>query len=204
MNAPVLFLINLLKNRVFINDKVVPLINRSYPTEKLPCLTIDQSGGSLVLDKYIKHTPNEVLFKEVETTVKIHVWCTKEEERENILSQIKDCNNKCFMDHYSYCTKYNNGICKTLNHECKAMLIHNARTAKKQCPEPENLEYENMFTRFNIDKFNYCMNPYYHIDDYTSKQRTLHTVIPVEFVYTEAYDNNGLITERIIIKEKIN
>ena len=197
MNKPIQLIVEVLHGNVLINDSPVKLVKQASPIDQTPCITIDDSGGAVVLQKHITNKlvngePVQVLRERKNTTIQIQVWCDTEKERETITNQITQLFNRVQTDHYMYCQQYNNGECETLEKECQARNnTTNKRGAKQQCPYPTKYQYSNLFSKYDIIRNTFNLEPPFTLDDTTTKQPVLRSIYKLTMTYHTDYIIGG-------------
>lgn len=192
------FLLDLLRNHIPYPQKnyYVPVIKRSYPFDKSPCICLDDSGGATVIHKYRVHNPYEELHDRIESYVNIHVYCNKEDERDYILREIRNAVYKLESDNYTYCSQYDDDqTCKTLGTPCPVLKRSMAKSVKGQCPDPKKYGYKSLYNKYNIIRNSVEIHPAFSIDDLTKSPILLHSVIRTSMVYDTKYELDGLIPE---------
>ena len=217
MITPIQAVIAVLKGNIKTNDVTVPVIKRSYPLDKTPCITLENSGGTITRNKwrlnlpfplpeehpqFDKDNPNaeypqDVLKTEKSTTVNIHVWTDNETEREEINNQIIDCFRKVESDHYMFCSNYSNGNCKTTDSTCEAIDNIFSRDIKNQCPKPSEYKYENIFKKYNLVREKCNIESPFDVDDLNTEPITLHSVFEFNAYFYDYYVIGGNISENI-------
>lgn len=219
MIKPILAIGKILAHNISYDGKEIPVVKRSYPYDKTPCITIDDSGGASTLSKHIttqnqqlpaEHPQHDdevhaqqVLLDKRQITLNINLWCNTEQERENILKQITDLFYKAQSDYYGFCRQYDNGECLTLHESCKAINNTGKRGIKRQCPSPIKYKYSNIFTTYNIIRSTFNVEPPFTLDDLTTEEITLRSIIKVNMAYYDYYTIGGNIIRDFDFKEEI-
>lgn len=209
MNTVIKALLKILRGNVKINDNIVPVIKRSYPLDKTPCITIEDSGGTNTINKYRLNLPypnkdspvTDVLKTEKNITVQVHVWSDNEDERENLNNQIITLFNMAESDHYLLCENYHDGKCTSLNSDCKALTNHFSRGIKGQCPHPIEYKYKNIYTTYNLNREKCNFEEPFEVDDLDTTPITLHSVFKINANYYTYYKLGGNISNTIELKE---
>lgn len=223
MITPMQAILTILKDNIHIDDgDVVPVIKRNYPLDKTPCITIENTGGSTTRNKwrlnlpykldadhpqYDKDNPNakypqDVLKTEKSTIINIHIWSDNEIERESINNQISDCFLKVESDYCKYCSRYNDGICSTTSKKCEALNDEFSRGIKMQCPNPRDLDYENIYTRYNLVREKCNLESPFDVDDLDTEPITLHSVFKFTCNFYEYHVIGGNISNKISFKQQ--
>ena len=204
MNKSIQFCLKVLSGNITYDDHIVKVIKRGYPLDKTPCITLDDSGGTALLSKdlidlmlplpethpqYDSNDPGKLFAQEVlrskySSNVNIHVWCNSETQRENIDNQVKTLFMKAFTDHYMFCTQYDNGTCKTIDTTCPATTLKSkGKPAKNQCPNTKEYQYENIFTKLDLDKYTFELEEPFSMDDLSKNPRALRSIHRLRITY---------------------
>lgn len=211
MIAPIHFVLEVLRNNIIVEDKIVPVIKRSYPLDKSPCITIDDSGGSAIISKDLcnelielppnhpqyepnKKIPQEIILTKQNTTLNLNVWCDNENERELINKNIRFLFDKAFTDNYFFCTNYDDGECATIQSECEAITNTGMYGIKGQCPKKKEYNYQNIFKKYDIDKYSFTIEEPFSLDDTSTKPPILRSIIRVRMSYYTTTVIGGLET----------
>lgn len=203
--SPILFMVYLLKDRVKLNDNVVPVIKKIYPLDKTPCITLNDTS-SKVLKQYMTYTDGvECKVIERNITVQINIWCNNEKDRESIITQINNIFEKTLTDHYELCLNYNktDNSCSTLSTTCKALTKDNARSIKNKCPKPTDYDYLNVWKNFNIERFTFEYNNPNTLDELDMKPPLLHSSIDTNMNYKTYYTTGGILLDNIKISDDL-
>ena len=217
-------LLTVLQGNVLLEDgTLVRVIKRDYPYDHTPCITIDNSGGTSTINKNIinkdsvlpeshpqydsrhpdRMISQQMIREEHSISLNLNVWCNSQDEREEIINKISTIFYKIQSDHYSFCKQYHAGDCEYLDSECEALTVMNGRTAKHQCPYPEDYGYENVFTRFDIIRSSFNVEPAYDLDDTTVNPEVLRSIIRVSFSYYDYYTIGGAISQDLSVDEEL-
>lgn len=218
MNKPILALIKILRDNIYLNGEQVPLIKRSYPLDKTPCITLDDSGGASVESRQIINTkrflepdhpqaeqyhgervPRQAIRERRNMTVNINIWCDKETEREKLTNQIMHLLYLAQSDHYLFCNNHVDGYCDFLEAACPASESDDSiRTVKNQCPKPEEYHYRNIFTQFDLIRTTFNVDQPYPLDDLSTNTPTLRSIIPVTTSFYDYHIIGGAITQDLV------
>lgn len=203
MIKPIKAIAYILLGNVHLNEKKIPVVKQSYPYDKTPCITLDDSGGSSTISKKITNkkvrlkpthpqfevfdglVSQQVIRETKQSTININVWCDTERERESICRNILDLFYKAQSDHYMFCKKYDNGYCSFLDDGCLAIENNMRRNVKNQCPSPKEYGYINVFKQFDLDRNTFHVESPFSMDDLTGKTPILRSIMRV---YTNYYD----------------
>lgn len=216
-------LLRVLYNNVFLEGSPVKIIKRDYPYDNTPCITIDNSSGTSIIQKniinrdyiipeshpqYDPDNPSEVISQQVlreerRISIDINVWVDTEDEREELNNQISNLFKQVQSDYYKFCNNYDNGNCNYLDTACKVLSIKNGRSAKMQCPYPNDFHYQNIFKTFDIIRSTFDVAPSYDLDDKTVNPQVLRSITNVSFNYYDYYVIGGVISQNLHIDEEL-
>lgn len=223
MIKPIHALIRMLQGRVILKDNTdVRIVKRTYPIDKTPCITIDNSGGTALIQKHITNkdyiipethpqydpeNPNQTISQQVireerSIDLDLNVWCDDEDQRDEITEKISNLFYQLQSDHYTFCQQYDDGECKYLNRSCQVDDT-TPRGVKKQCPKPKEYHYQNIFNIFDIIRASFDVAPSFILDDTTTTPPVLRSIIRVSFSYYEYYNIGGAVSEKIIVSEDL-
>lgn len=212
MIKPISALIHMLQGRVILKDNTdVRIIKREYPIDKTPCLTIDDSGGTALIQKKVidkdclvkgEVISQQVIREQRSITLNLNVWCDSEDERDEITDKIGEVFYKVQSDYYEYCTQYDEGQCTALDAKCK-VTTGTMRGVKNQCPNPSEYGYQNLFNRFNIIRSSFDVEPPYTLDDLTTTPPIRRSIIKISFMYYDYYNIGGAITQNLTFDEEV-
>ena len=208
----------MVQGRIVIDDTPVYVVKREFPIDKTPCMTIDNSGGTATVDKHIidkfcrvseehpqydednPYVPQQVIREEISISMDLNIWCDDEDERDKITDAVMDCFYKLQSDHYTYCSQYDDGNCKYLDTSCK-VSPDTGRGIKGQCPRPEEYHYENVFSRWDIIRTSFDVEPPYDLDELEQEPPIRRSVIRVSFSYYDYHIIGGAISQNLIVDE---
>lgn len=223
MIKPIRAIITMLQGRIILQDTTdVRIVKRTYPIDKTPCITIDNSSGTAIIQKHItnkeypipethpqydEQNPNQTISQQVireerSIDLDLHVWCDSEDERDEITSIISKLFNQIQSDHYTFCQQYHDGECAYLNRSCQVDDT-TARGVKKQCPKPKEYHYQNIFNAYDIIRASFDVAPSYILDDATTTPPVLRSIIRVSFSYYEYYLIGGAVSENLNVDEEL-
>lgn len=219
MIPPIKAIRKILWGNIILNDKVIPVIQRPYPYDKTPCITIDDSGGSRFLERQItnekyplpnnhpqfdvenpfrKH-PQQVLREKYDTTININIWCDSGDELEQLNHKVQELFYQAQSDHYLFCDNYREGTCAYLGVGCYGEhFATNNRSVKKQCPNPLVYNYKNIFTTYNLIRASFHLDQPFTLVDMNREQAVYHSVLKLHTAYYTDYIIGGLINDKII------
>ena len=223
MIKPIHALIRMLQGKIILDDGTdVRIIKRDYPIDKTPCITIDNSGGTSIVNKHItnkdypipvnhpQYDPNnpdktisqQVIREHRQISLNLNVWCDDEPQRDEITEKISTLFYQVQSDHYRFCQNYNNGNCNYLNSKCK-VTPDTGRGIKQQCPKPYEYHYSNIFTAYDIIRATFDVAPAFILDDLTTTPPVLRSIIRVSFSYYEYYNIGGAVSEHLNVDEEL-
>ena len=223
MIKPIRAIIRMLQGRVILDDGTdVRIVKREYPIDKTPCITIDNSGGTAIIQKHItnkdylipsnhpqydKDNPNQTISQQVireerNITLDLNIWCDDEDQRDEITEKISKLFYQIQSDHYTFCQQYNDGECTYLDRSC-AVDITTPRGIKHQCPKPKEYHYQNIFNAYDIIRASFDVAPAFIIDDLTTTPPVLRSIIQVSFSYYEYYNIGGAVSENLHVDEEL-
>jgi len=223
MIKPIHAIIKMLQGRVILTDSTdVRIVKRTYPIDKTPCITIDNSGGTAIINKHITNKdyiiptnhpqydqehPNKTISQQVireerNISLDLNVWCDDEDQRDEITELISKIFYQVQSDHYTFCQNYNDGNCTYLKTACK-VNDNSIRGIKKQCPKPKEYHYQNIFNAYDIIRATFDVAPSYILDDLTTTPPVLRSIIRVSFSYYEYYKIGGAVSENLNVDEEL-
>ena len=203
------FILSVLQGKLTdINGESVRLIQSPPQYNNIPCLTIDNSAGARILDsnKYnikVDNRMQEAIITEYEIDLRLDIWALTEETRQTLINQVNTCFMKALSDHHEYCTSYQDGKCTPLDQDCLVDLnayANDKRAIKKQCPKPQELPYENLWTRYHIDQSTFTLNPAYDLDELNETEPVLRSRFDISFNYKDCYVIGGKTSQDILNK----
>lgn len=194
---------DLLNGNVKFNDNdVLSLVRRLTSEDETPCITIQQAA-EVQLDRQIEHCKHEVIITENNVEVWIDIWANSEDERDHIVNQVEYRINQALGNHYTTCANYNQGDCDFLEDTCATLNITNGRTAKNQCPYPEDYNYKSWFIQNHIIKNTFTISGRQKMDELNITPPVLRTLIKLDMDYYRTYDLGGQEVKDIIIDEAL-
>ena len=223
MIKPLQAILYMLQGRVILEDTTdVRIVKREYPIDKTPCITMDNSSGTSVIQKHVidhdcklqsthpqydplhpdKLVSQQVIREERNITVDLNIWCDDEDSRDEITDLISKLFYQVQSDYYKFCTKYNEGQCQYLDNSCRVTAA-SMRGVKGQCPKPQDYHYENVFTHYDIIRGTFDVAPAFDLDDLTTNPPIRRSIIRVSFNYYDYYIIGGAISQNLIINEEL-
>ena len=197
--------VKILRGKIHLNDKPIPVVVKDYPYDKTPCVTISglnrdrgkhrrqqvnikrplSEDHPLYDPKYPeKRYPHSAEYSVKSYEVDIHVWCDTEEQRELIVDQIYDCLFYCMNLHYAFCMRFNHkdGTCDTTGDICEAITDKGYHGLRGVCPNKNNKPL-NIMKKYGIIKNSVHISPHYEADFNDKKAPLKHSVIEVNLDY---------------------
>ena len=224
MIKPIHAMLRILQGKIILDDGTdVRIVKREYPIDKTPCITIDDSGGTAIVQKHItnkdytlspshpqydetnpdKTISQQVIREERTITMELNIWCDNEDERDEITDKIRELFYQVQSDHYKFCNNYNNGNCKFLNRSCEATSPDSMRGIKNQCPKPYDYHYQNIFKTYDIIRATFDVAPPYILDDITTTPPVRRSIIRVSFGYYDYYRIGGAVSDTLFVDEEL-
>lgn len=217
MIPPIKAIKKVLWGNVTCNGELVPVIKRSYPYDKTPCVTIDDSGSSSFVNRYFmtekypvnkehplfdeeepfKLYPQQILREVFQVTLNINVWSDSPNEQEELNNNILDLFHKAESDYYLFCDQYHDGNCSFMDNTCFAKHFYDTdkldiRGVKGQCPNPEVYGYKNIFTTYNLYRDSFVVDQPFNLDDMSKKDIVYRSVIKLHTGYFVDHIIGGL------------
>ena len=210
---------------IILDGIKIPVVKRSYPYDKTPCVTIDDSGGSTVVGRDILNVPyvvdknhpqydeenpfnkipQQVRREYFETVLNINVWCNTEDERELLNNNILELFHQAQSDNYKFCTNYNDGHCGNLDIFCLGEHFNgDNRSVKKQCPNPEVYGYKNIFSEYNLIRASFYVEQPFSLDDFNKDSVLLRSVLKVHSGYYVDYIIGGYVDNNLDINNVVD
>lgn len=218
MISPVKAIRRVLFDNLYYEGKLVPVIKRSYPKDETPCVTVDDSGGSAFMERYITQDdyplpnnhpqfdpedpfhkyPQQVLRELHQCSVTVNVWCDDEFMREDLIKQVDLLFHQAQSDYYIFCNNYHGGECAHIGGPCVVPLFSDdKRGAKGQCPNPELYGYENIFTTYNLDRASFIMEQPFTLDDLSKTEPVLRSVFRIRTGYYTDHVIGGIVSQNL-------
>lgn len=194
---------DLLNGNIKFNEvDVISLVRRLTSEDETPCITIQQAA-EVQLDRQICPYNHEVIMTRNNVEVWINIWANTEEERNSLLNQVEQRINQALGNHYTTCANYDGGNCNFLEDACATLNIQNGRTAKNQCPYPQDYNYTSWFIKNKIIKNTFTISGRQDMDELNITQPILRTLIKIDMDYFRTYDLGGQEVTNIIIDEEL-
>lgn len=200
-----------LRERLYLDGKEVPVLTRYYPGDRTPCVTMDDSAGAPVVDK--RHVtlslplpeshgqfdpecpgalhPQDCLAERKKGMVSVNVWCDDERQRQDISGMIRQLFHEAETHHYKFCARYDDGLCSSLGEECKAVEDVSARGVKNQCPHPRCYRYKGLFAQYRIVPHSFVVHEPFSRDELEEHPPVLRSIFEVEAGFTDYYTVGG-------------
>ena len=204
MIPPVQAIRRILWGNVRLDNKLIPVIKRSYPYDKTPCVTVDDSGSSSLVERHILSVdypldnthpqfnpqdpfhkyPQEVLREYYNTTININIWSDSIDEQEKLNNIVQDLFYKVQSDHFMFCEHYYDGECTSMGCGCYGELSqYDKRGVKKQCPKPLVYGYSNIFNTYNLIRASFHLDPPFNLDDTNRDEIVYRSVLKLSTAY---------------------
>lgn len=197
MNQFEQYLVELLQGHITCNEEIVEVRKTFLPHAELPVITLDLGGGVTTIYSYLDVSgPTEKLWYRRKSNITINVWCNTESERETINNQILDCFYRERVNHYMYCTQYQDGRC-SYGGNCKVSTIHNSRTAKNKCPHPERYGYHSISEKYYIVPGEIIVEPPFDMDEEQEHPPILRSVFSCNALFEEPVVEHGVSVDEI-------
>ena len=197
MNRFESFLVELLQEKIVYNDKIVYVQKHFSNDADLPVITLDTSRGVTTEYYYKDIDVKDTLYSYRQSNIDINIWCNTDEERNNITNQILNCFYKEKNNHYTYCTKYNNGTC-----DCHVHEVENGSTAKEKCPDINYYGYQSLTLKHGLIEGSILIEPPYDLDELNEHPPILRSILSANAEYYEKVTpDSGEIIDDITIGE---
>ena len=193
------YIIDLLQNRIFYNDKPVQIYAKFMDAPQTPCMTLDMNTRVTTESvRRIIDTTEKVYYYR-NGTIDLNVWTDTPQMRENIINQIMTIFYDAQNDNYQFCTNYdkNTQQCYTTQTTCAAINDNCLRALKNLCPDPEALNYENIATRHGLIHGGVNIEPPYYILDNSDTPPLYRAVLKVDAEYIDIANAGGQPTEEL-------
>lgn len=194
MNKLEQLIIRVLQNKVKYNDIIVPVLLRPPVESTVPAITVDNSPGAVTVDKYFTHNEKERLVSKVSAQVNLHLWCDNLRELDIITDKVLDCFHRMETNHYTYCARYDDGKCETLNADCAAINSTTGKGFKHQCPCPSEYDYQNQFDNYDIVASTFNIESPFRLDDLNTRQPLFRNVFKINGVFYDYYTVGGKVS----------
>jgi hypothetical protein len=195
------FILDCLQGRLNDSDgNPVRLIQSPPQYNNMPTLTIDNSAGATILSRnknniLIDDEPKEVIETKFDIDIRLDIWALSEDDRQCLINQVQDCFFKALADHYTYCTSYMNDSCDCVVGDSEYEF--DKRACKGQCPCPNILPYENLFTKYNIDVQTFNISLPYNLDELEESEAILRSRFNISFDMTDYYVIGGITSKSV-------
>ena len=207
---------------VTLNNQKIPVVKRSYPYDKTPCVTIDDSAGSQFIHRDIlnidypldehhpqyvkgKTIPQQVIRETHQCTINVNIWSDTIDQQEELNNTVLRLFHEAQSDHYRYCDNYHKGQCTHLQDNCLGEHNHillNNRSVKFQCPTPYELGYKNIFTTYNLIRASFMVEQPFNLDDKSKDSILYRSVIKVHSGYYTDHIIGGYIDTQVSLEKE--
>lgn len=197
--------VKILREKIYVHDKLIPVVIKDYPLDKTPCITISgfnrdrgqhrrqqvdvlsklDENHPLYDPKYPERRyPHSAEYNVKSYEITIHIWCDTEDERELIENQIYDCLFYCMNLHYAFCVRFDSKTkcCETSGEICEAITDKGYHGLRGVCPNIHNHPL-NIMSKNGIIKNSVHINPSYEDDSKDKREPLKHSVIEVNLDY---------------------
>lgn len=195
-------LIDLLRNHLSLPNEKIFTGSRYRPIDVSPCITVQQVSD---VQNSAKQIPGkeEIIRREYDAEVWINIWVDTEEQRTSLIEQVELRIMQALANHYTTCAKYTGGDCDFLEEECAATTMINGRTAKNQCPYPEEYGYSSWFKENQIIKRSFAITGKQDLDELDLSKPILRTIIKINTTYYKLYNIGGHEIGDITVNEDL-
>ena len=197
--------VKILRDKIQVDDKIIPVVIKDYPYDNTPCITINgfnrdrgkhrrqqvnvlsrlSDNHPLYDPKYPERRfPHSAEFSIKNYEIWINVWCNTERERELIVDQIYDCLFYCMNLHYMYCVRFDpkSRCCETSGEICEAITDNGYHGLRGVCPNHHNHPL-NIMSQNGIIKNSVHISPNYEDDSPDKREPLKHSIIEVSLDY---------------------
>ena len=197
--------VKILREKIYVHDKLIPVVIKDYPLDKTPCITISgfnrdrgqhrrqqvdvlsklDEDHPLYDPKYPERRyPHSAEYNVKSYEITIHIWCDTEEERELIVNQVYDCLFYCMNLHYAFCVRFDSKTkcCETSGEICEAITDKGYHGLRGVCPNHYNHPL-NIMSKNGIIKNTVHISPDYKDDSKDKREPLKHSVIEVNLDY---------------------
>lgn len=137
--TPMKFFIDILRGRIKLGEKIVPVIANVEEIVELPFVTFHLSH-TRELPYHITSLEVEGLeasrkvLRLAEYTMNVIIYATSVLERDSIISQVVELVNRARIAHFMFCKNLDGQICKTSNERCDAIQLYSEDSSYARCP----------------------------------------------------------------------
>ena len=194
--------IDLLRGYLDISNDKIFTGGRYKPIDVSPCVTVQQASEVNLSGNHMPGATESIKLK-YDAEVWINVWCDTDEQRDSLVEQIELRIFQALSNHYTTCAKYNEGNCDFLEDECATLNVTNGRTAKNQCPYPNEYGYCNWFKKNQIIKRTFAISGKQKMDELNLSKPILRTLIKLEMNYYKLHEVGGHAIGNLIVDEDL-
>jgi hypothetical protein len=208
--------LKLLDGHVTLNSSPVEVLTEFPPNDPLPCITMSSGAGLGETGTYIQdfqnplpsdnpfydpENPNELYNTQrrymdtSEENMMLHVWADTQEDRDNIVRQVRQYIRNARLNQYPYCANFNQTTqkCSTTNNECDAITTSNAYSVQGNCPypnitDPTDSTYRNptnYFTITGVRTWTIKLHQAENIDQLDILPPVFHSTISIDYTIDE-------------------
>ena len=188
--------VELLTNKIELDDGYVPVIIRYKPIDRTPCITI-QKASENQLNRIHLFEPYETTRYHLSNTLWIDVWADNEEQRHYLIREVYRVIYEAINNHYRHCKQYDNGTCATTGEPCSISVVPDPKEFKSQCLTPSENDYVSFFRRNNILKWTFKTIGELRLDELELNTPLLRTQIQLGFERMKYYDVGGHLADEL-------
>ena len=193
--------IDLLRNHIPIENSKIYAGSRYIPRDITPCITINLADESFIKRDYIELNHTQYIRKRYNAELWINLWCNTEEERQNLINNVRNRILQAEANHYTTCKHYNADQCDKTENTCEALTSNNGRANKKQCPNLSH--YVSFFKQNNIPKRTFKIISVTNQDELDVSETILRTIFRLNMDYYMFYGIGGRLFNSITINEDL-
>lgn len=185
--------IDLLRNHLCISNDKIYAGNRYRPKDITPCVNLLLADETFIRRRYVEINNKQYIEEYYNAELWINIWCNKEEERAQLLSQIKTRINQLLANHYTTCIFYDckNHNCSQIMDICEALTSQSNRANKNLCPNPTH--YRSVFNMYHIPKRTFHVNSITDLDELEISESILRSIFKLEMDYYTYYEIGGRV-----------
>ena len=195
--------IDLLRNYISVENGKIFTGSRYVARDNTPCISVVLADESLVRSKQIEMDATEYIQRHYDAEVWINIWCTTEEERQNLIDEITQRILQAEANHHTTCTYYicESQSCNLTQERCESLTSDVGRANKNQCPNIKN--YQSFFQHYHILKKSFKQNSVTNLDELDISEPILRTIFRLKMDYFTYYEIGGMSFDDLIINGEI-
>lgn len=185
--------IDLLRNHLCISNDKIYAGNRYRPKDITPCVNLLLADETFIRRRYVEINNKQYIEENYNAELWINIWCNKEEERAQLLSQIRTRINQLLANHYTTCIFYDcaNQNCSETMNTCEALTSQSNRANKNLCPDPTR--FRSVFNSYHIPKRTFHVNSITDLDELEVSESILRSIFKLEMNYYTYYEIGGRV-----------